>query len=88
MGAVYTGRTMKTTPRLHLDAAFESQREIALEREQAHYLTNVLRLAPGDAVAIFNARDGEWLAYLADVSRKGASLRCERQGSAAPPPPW
>lgn len=87
MGAVYTGRTMKTTPRLHLDAAFESQREIALEREQAHYLTNVLRLAPGDAVAIFNARDGEWLAYLADVSRKGASLRCERQVSAVMPPP-
>lgn len=78
---------MKTTPRLHLDAAFESQREIALEREQAHYLINVLRLAPGDAVSIFNARDGEWLAYLADVTRKGASIRCERQVSAVMPPP-
>jgi len=78
---------MKTTPRLHLDAAFESQREIALEREQAHYLTNVLRLAPGDAVSVFNARDGEWLAYLADVGRKGASIRCERQVSAVMPPP-
>ncbi|WP_374332826.1 16S rRNA (uracil(1498)-N(3))-methyltransferase [Aestuariivirga sp.] len=87
MRAVYTGLAMKTTPRLHLDAAFESQRDIALERDQAHYLTGVLRLAPGDPVSVFNARDGEWLAYLTDVTRKGASIRCERQVCAVTPPP-
>ncbi len=37
---------MKTTPRLHLeDALPQPQREIELPREQAHYLTGVLRLA-------------------------------------------
>jgi 16S rRNA (uracil1498-N3)-methyltransferase len=78
---------MKTTPRLHLDAELAAAREIALPREQAHYLAVVLRLSPGDPVSVFNARDGEWLSHLAGVSKKGASLRCERQVSTVKPPP-
>ena len=78
---------MKTTPRLHLDHELAEQRDIALEREQAHYLAGVLRLAPGDAVAVFNGRDGEWLAYLTEVTKKGVRIRCERQVSAVKPPP-
>ncbi len=58
-----------------------------LPREQAHYLTGVLRLQPGDPVAVFNGRDGEWLAHLSDVTKKGASLRLERLVSAVKPPP-
>src|SRR4051794_24805300 len=87
MGAVYIRCCMKATPRLHLEAELEHKREIALPREQVHYLTGVLRLASGDPVAVFNARDGEWLAYLTEVTKKGASLRCERQVSAVTPPP-
>ena len=78
---------MKTTPRLHLDTELAQGREIALPREQAHYLTGVLRLQPGDAVSVFNGRDGEWLAHLAEASKKGASLRCERRVSDVRPPP-
>ena len=78
---------MKTTPRLHLDAGLEHHREITLERDQAHYLTGVLRLAPGDPVSVFNARDGEWLAYLTDVGKKVVKIRCERQVSAVILPP-
>jgi 16S rRNA (uracil1498-N3)-methyltransferase len=78
---------MKTTPRLHLDSALEQGRDIALPREQAHYLTGVLRLQPGDPVSVFNARDGEWLAHLSAVAKKGATLRCERQVLAVRPPP-
>ena len=78
---------MKTTPRLHLDAELAAHRDIALPREQAHYLTGVLRLGPGDPVAVFNARDGEWLAHLTSVTKKGASLRCERLAAAVTLPP-
>ena len=78
---------MKTTPRLYLDTELAEARNIALPREQAHYLTGVLRLAPGDPVAVFNARDGEWLAHLTEVSKKGAALRCERHVLDARPPP-
>lgn len=78
---------MKTTPRLFLDAAFSEGSEIELPRPQAHYLVDVLRLAGGDALRIFNGRDGEWLAYLATVSKKHVTLRCERRVADVKPPP-
>ena len=78
---------MKTTPRLHLDQELAAHCEIALPREQAHYLTGVLRLGPGDPVAVFNARDGEWLSHLTAVTKKGASVRLERLAAAVSLPP-
>jgi 16S rRNA (uracil1498-N3)-methyltransferase len=36
---------------------------------------------------VFNGKDGEWLAHLTEVTKKGASLRCERLVSAVRPPP-
>jgi 16S rRNA (uracil1498-N3)-methyltransferase len=78
---------MKTTPRLHIEETLSAGREIALSREQGHYLTGVLRLSAGDAVRVFNGREGEWLAYLATVSKKSVSLRCERHVAEAKLPP-
>lgn len=60
---------------------------MALSREQAHYLVNVMRLAPGAAVALFNGRDGEWFATLAEASRKGAIALCAHQQGAQVMPP-
>jgi len=37
---------------------------VLLEREQSNYLGNVLRLAEGDAIRVFNGRDGEWRAAI------------------------
>ena len=51
-----------STPRLHTDAALEPGAEIAATPAQAHHLGTVLRRGPGDAVALFNARDGEFAA--------------------------
>jgi 16S rRNA (uracil1498-N3)-methyltransferase len=78
---------MKTTPRLHIEDSLSVAREIVLTREQAHYLASVLRMASGDAVRAFNGRDGEWLTYLATVSKKLVSLRCERLVAEARLPP-
>lgn len=77
----------KTTPRLHLDAALQNEQDIPLEREQAHYLIHVLRLVGGDVVEVFNGRDGAWLAYITDVGKKGASIRCERRLAEVTLPP-
>ncbi len=52
---------------------------VALERAQSHYLTHVMRLAEGDAVALFNGRDGEWRAVIAGGGRHAATLHCENQ---------
>jgi 16S rRNA (uracil1498-N3)-methyltransferase len=41
---------------------------------QSHYLLNVMRLAPGDDVLLFNGRDGEWRARAVEVSKRACRL--------------
>ncbi|MCW9035996.1 MAG: 16S rRNA (uracil(1498)-N(3))-methyltransferase [Rhodospirillales bacterium] len=42
---------------------------------QAHYLRNVMRMEPGNAVITFNGKDGEWLAEVATLGKKNGSLK-------------
>jgi len=37
---------------------------IALDRNQSNYVGNVMRLAAGDSILVFNGRDGEWSASI------------------------
>ncbi|HZP79326.1 MAG TPA: 16S rRNA (uracil(1498)-N(3))-methyltransferase [Pseudolabrys sp.] len=67
------------SPRLFLDAHFAAGAEIRLEAPQANYLVNVLRLARGDAVLVFNGRDGEWRATLAGTGKRAAALRLDER---------
>jgi 16S rRNA (uracil1498-N3)-methyltransferase len=62
------------SPRLYVSAALEEGAVVALERAQAHYLTNVLRLKDGHGVLVFNGRDGEWSATIA-AGKRAAALR-------------
>lgn len=48
-------------------------------RAQAHYLLNVLRLRAGDAILVFNGRDGEWRARLREAGRKTCRLAIEEK---------
>jgi 16S rRNA (uracil1498-N3)-methyltransferase len=61
--------------RLYVDAALAPNAEIPLDRTQANYLSNVLRLADGAELLIFNGRDGEWRAALSATGRKSWSLK-------------
>ena len=56
-------------PRLFIDTALRPGAVAVLDRDQSNYLGNVLRLASGDSILIFNGRDGEWLAELAGRKR-------------------
>jgi 16S rRNA (uracil1498-N3)-methyltransferase len=56
-------------PRLFVDAPLATGETIALERNQSNYLGNVLRLAAGETVLVFNGRDGEWQARIAGRKR-------------------
>lgn len=47
---------------------------VSLEREQAHYLLNVLRMDEGAPLLVFNGRDGEFEASLRPTGRKAAEL--------------
>ena len=63
------------SPRLHVTGALKPGAEVTLEKSQAHYLRNVLRLKPGDGVLAFNGKDGEWQAALADGKRTALVLQ-------------
>jgi 16S rRNA (uracil1498-N3)-methyltransferase len=56
-------------PRLFVDAALAPGQTVALERSQSNYLGNVLRLAAGETILVFNGRDGEWQASIAGRKR-------------------
>jgi 16S rRNA (uracil1498-N3)-methyltransferase len=75
-------------PRLHSDAQLATGAEIALTPAQAHHL-GVLRRGAGDAVQVFNERDGEWAAEIAALRKDKGSLRLTgrlRQPAAEPGP--
>jgi 16S rRNA (uracil1498-N3)-methyltransferase len=57
------------SPRLFVDAELAAGSRVALDRNQSNYLGNVLRLAAGDAILVFNGRDGEWQAAIAGRKR-------------------
>jgi 16S rRNA (uracil1498-N3)-methyltransferase len=62
------------SPRLYVDSPLGAGAAVALEPEQAHYLTHVLRLKSGASVLAFNGHDGEWAATI-EVQRRSALLR-------------
>jgi len=64
-----------SAPRLFVDAPLAEGARVPLDRAQANYLLNVLRLGAGDHVLVFNGRDGEWRAALSGEGRKSAELR-------------
>ena len=74
------------TPRLYVDAPLAEGGEVSLGRDQANYLLNVLRLGRGDAVLLFNGRDGEWRANLAGTGKRAATLIVGPRQRAQPRP--
>ncbi|MEO1275428.1 MAG: 16S rRNA (uracil(1498)-N(3))-methyltransferase, partial [Pseudomonadota bacterium] len=75
--------------RLFVDAALDAGADVVL-RAQAHYLTGVMRLGPGDRVALFNGRSGEWAARIVTAGKREVHLAVETQSApqANPPDLW
>ena len=73
--------------RLYVDQPLGAGQTVPLERDQAHYLFGVMRQAAGGAVLLFNGRDGEWLARIAEAGKRGGLLACEAQTQALQMPP-
>ncbi|MBK8085830.1 MAG: 16S rRNA (uracil(1498)-N(3))-methyltransferase [Devosia sp.] len=72
-------RSHKSLPRLRVEVPLAAMVEVGLGHEQTTYLLTVLRMKAGEAVVLFNGRDGAWLARIADANRKGATLAIEVQ---------
>ncbi len=60
---------------------------LPLGKEQAHYLFGVMRLAVGDRLPVFNGRDGEWMAEVAEAGKRAGSLVCLEQTAPLRLPP-
>jgi 16S rRNA (uracil1498-N3)-methyltransferase len=72
------------SPRLYVSGALKAEAELALEKPQAHYLRNVLRLKPGDGVLAFNGKDGEWQAVLAEGKKPALVLQKQTRPQTEP----
>lgn len=73
--------------RLFVEAALGPDAEVTLDAAQAHYLFAVMRLGTGDRVAIFNGRDGEWLAEVAAAGKRSGRLAVVAAGQPQRVPP-
>ncbi|QCK88730.1 16S rRNA (uracil(1498)-N(3))-methyltransferase [Phreatobacter aquaticus] len=67
-----------TATRLHVADPLGADALIACDRDQTNYLVNVMRLADGAHLHVFNGRDGEWLARIERIAKKAVGLRIER----------
>jgi 16S rRNA (uracil1498-N3)-methyltransferase len=74
------------TPRLFVNAPLGAGAEVALDRDQANYLVNVLRLSKDDGVLLFNGRDGEWQAVLTSTGKRSLSAAVGERAREQPQP--
>ena len=73
--------------RLFVTGDLSSGAEVVLDPEQAHYLFTVMRLGPSARVAVFNGRDGEWLADVVEAGRRSGRLVARDPGRIQRHPP-
>ncbi|WP_068304424.1 16S rRNA (uracil(1498)-N(3))-methyltransferase [Pararhodobacter sp. CCB-MM2] len=68
--------------RLYVEQALSEGQQVEVTQDQAHYLSNVMRLPEGTPVALFNGRDGEWRGVMGRMAKRGGVLTVE--GPTAP----
>jgi 16S rRNA (uracil1498-N3)-methyltransferase len=76
-----------TSTRLFVRAALAEGAAVDLDAKQANYLVNVLRLAAGDSILVFNGSDGEWRATLSASGKKAWRLTATELTRPQPPQP-
>lgn len=62
--------TARPRTRLYIDTSLTIGRSIVLEEKSSHYLAKVLRCHVGDNIALFNGKNGEYIAQVAAVEKK------------------
>ena len=73
--------------RLHVTGDLAAGAAIAPTVDQSRYLTQVMRLKAGDDLLVFNGRDGEWRASVAEVLKRGVVLKAEERTREQVTPP-
>jgi 16S rRNA (uracil1498-N3)-methyltransferase len=65
--------------RLYVDLPLSIGAALEPSPAQCHYLLTVMRRRDGDAIALFNGREGEWLARVELFERRRCRLTIEQQ---------
>lgn len=79
-------RSHKTLPRLHVTEPLFVGGHVRLDPDQTNYVLNVMRMQAGEALILFNGRDGAWVARIVDAHRKGVVLELQVQSAHQTPP--
>ena len=66
---------MSLKVRIYLDKKLNLDLDLILEKEDAHYLKNVMRLREGDNVFLFNSKDGEFKGEITSSDKKNTKVK-------------
>lgn len=77
----------KPKVRLYVDQPLGAGQAVALGPDAANYLFNVMRLGRGAHLALFNGRDGEWQAEVAEAGKRQGIALCQTQTAPQVMPP-
>ncbi|MGD9811452.1 MAG: 16S rRNA (uracil(1498)-N(3))-methyltransferase [Sphingobium sp.] len=77
----------RSAPRLFVEYGLEAGMRVPVAGNAAHYLLSVMRIADGDAVLLFNGRQGEWAARACDLRKRDLTLECVEQTKPLEPVP-
>lgn len=69
----------RSAPRLFVPGPLTARMPVAIEDGQAHYLTRVMRVAPGDTVVLCDDMTGEWAAVVISSSKRDVVLEPREQ---------
>ncbi|MDP1626718.1 MULTISPECIES: 16S rRNA (uracil(1498)-N(3))-methyltransferase [Alphaproteobacteria] len=82
-----TPRCASGKARLYVEGDLGKGASLTLDRDQSHYLVNVLRMGADAQVLLFNGRDGEWAARIAEPHKKNCVLELVARTRAQEPLP-
>ena len=66
---------MSLKVRIYLDKKLNLGLDLVLEKEDAHYLKNVMRLREGGYVFLFNSKDGEFKGEIISFHKKNTKIK-------------
>ena len=67
----------KSAPRLFVGQELREGGHVSLDGPQAHYLSRVMRIAPGEAVVLCDDQTGEWAARVIEAGKREVLVTCE-----------
>ena len=65
--------------RAYVEDALGQGARVELDEMHSHHLANVLRAAKGDALHLFNGKDGEWRAVIVEIAKRAVTVGVEHQ---------